>query len=40
VLAAAIVERGFGLEELRAENSALEEIFMAIAAGETTAVAA
>jgi len=39
-LAAAIVERGFGLEELRAENSALEEIFMAIAAGEATAVAA
>jgi len=33
MLAATIVERGFGLEELRAENSALEEIFMAIAAG-------
>ena len=39
-LAAAIVERGFGLVELRAENSALEEIFMAIAAGEVPAVAA
>jgi len=40
VLAAAIVERGFGLEELRAENSALEEIFMAIASGSAPAVAA
>jgi ABC-2 type transport system ATP-binding protein len=39
-LAAAIVEHGFGLEELRAENSALEEIFMAIASGSATAVAA
>jgi ABC-2 type transport system ATP-binding protein len=39
-LAAAIVERGFGLEELRAENSALEEIFMAIASGSVPAVAA
>ena len=38
-LAAAIVERGFGLEELRAENSALEAIFMRIAAG-TAQVAA
>ena len=38
-LAAAIVERGLGLEELRAENSALEEIFMSIAAG-SAAVAA
>ncbi|HEX5124945.1 MAG TPA: ABC transporter ATP-binding protein [Rhodanobacteraceae bacterium] len=32
-LAKALVERGFGLEELRAEGSALEETFMAIAAG-------
>jgi gliding motility-associated transport system ATP-binding protein len=40
MLAAAIVERGFGLEELRAESSALEETFMAIAAGGATAVAA
>jgi ABC-2 type transport system ATP-binding protein len=39
-LATAIVERGFGLEELRAESPALEEIFMAIAAGGTQAVAA
>ena len=39
-IATAIVERGFGLEELRAENSALEEIFMSIAAGGTPAVAA
>jgi ABC-2 type transport system ATP-binding protein len=39
-LAAAVVARGFGLEELRAENSALEDVFMAIAAGETEAVAA
>jgi ABC-2 type transport system ATP-binding protein len=39
-LAAAIVERGFGLEELRAGNAALEETFMAIAAGGATAVAA
>ena len=39
-LAAAIVERGFGLEELRAENSALDEIFMSIAASGTPAVAA
>ena len=39
-LAATIVERGFGLEELRAENSALEEIFMTIAAGSAPAVAA
>ena len=38
-LAAAIVER-FGLEELRAGNAALEETFMAIAAGSATAVAA
>jgi len=39
-LASALVERGFGLEELRAEGSALEETFMAIAAGAATAVAA
>jgi gliding motility-associated transport system ATP-binding protein len=39
-LAAAIVERSWGLEELRAESSALEEIFMAIAAGAPPAVAA
>ena len=32
-LASALVERGFGLEELRAGGSALEETFMAIAAG-------
>jgi ABC-2 type transport system ATP-binding protein len=38
-LASALVERGFGLEELRAEGSALEETFMTIAAG-ATAVAA
>jgi len=39
-LASALVERGFGLEELRAEGSALEETFMAIAAGGATAGAA
>ncbi|MGH8173931.1 MAG: ABC transporter ATP-binding protein [Rhodanobacteraceae bacterium] len=39
-LAALVVERGYGLEELRAENSALEEIFMAIAAGDTATAAA
>jgi len=39
-LAAVIVERGFGLEELRADSPALEEIFMAIAAGTAPAVAA
>ena len=39
-LAALIVERGVGLEELRAGNAALEETFMAIAAGGATAVAA
>ena len=39
-LANAIVEHGWGVEELRAENSALEEIFMAIAAGGAPAVAA
>jgi ABC-2 type transport system ATP-binding protein len=39
-LAALIVERGFGLEELRAGNAALEETFMAIAAGGAAAVAA
>lgn len=39
-LAAAIVEHAWGLEELRAENSALEEIFMSIAAGSPPAVAA
>jgi ABC-2 type transport system ATP-binding protein len=39
-LAAAIVERGFGLEELRAGTAALEETFMAIAAGGASAVAA
>ncbi len=38
-LSAAIVERGFGLEELRAESPALEAIFMRIAAG-TAEVAA
>jgi ABC-2 type transport system ATP-binding protein len=41
LLAAALVERGFGVEELRAGNAALEETFMAIAAGGgATAVAA
>lgn len=40
MLAAAIVERAFGLEELRAGNAALEETFMEIAAGSATAVAA
>lgn len=39
-LAAAVVERGFGLEELRAESSALEEIFMSIASGGAAAAAA
>jgi len=39
-LAALLVERGFGLEELRAGNAALEETFMAIAAGGAVAVAA
>jgi ABC-2 type transport system ATP-binding protein len=39
-LATAIVERGFGLEELRPDGPALEEIFMAIAAGAAPAVAA
>ena len=39
-LSQAIVERGFGLEELRAESSALEAIFMRIAAGSAEAVAA
>jgi ABC-2 type transport system ATP-binding protein len=39
-LASALVERGFGLEELRAGSGALEETFMAIAAGGATAVAA
>ncbi len=39
-LAAALVERGVGLEELRAETSALDDIFMSIAAAETTAAAA
>jgi ABC-2 type transport system ATP-binding protein len=38
--AALIVERGFGLEELRAGSAALEETFMAIAAGGATAAAA
>lgn len=38
--AAAIVERGFGLEELRAEGSALEQIFLAIAADDVPAQAA
>lgn len=38
-LAAVIVERGFGLEELRPESSALEEIFMSIAAGSTPVAA-
>ena len=33
LLASALVERGFGLEELRAEGSALEETFLSIAAG-------
>ena len=39
-LAALVVEHGFGLEEMRAGNAALEETFMAIAAGGATAVAA
>jgi ABC-2 type transport system ATP-binding protein len=39
-LAQAIVDRGWSLEELRGENSALEETFMAIAAGNAQAIAA
>jgi ABC-2 type transport system ATP-binding protein len=39
-LATALVERGFGLEELRAETSALEDIFMSIAAGDAAPAAA
>ena len=39
-LAAAIVEHGFGLEELRAEQAALEETFLAIASGGTVQAAA
>ena len=38
--AAAIVELGFGLEELRAEGSALEQIFLTIAADHAPARAA
>jgi len=39
-LAAALVEHGFGVEELRGEQTPLEEIFMAIAAGEPPSVTA
>jgi ABC-2 type transport system ATP-binding protein len=39
-LAHAIVDRGWALEELRGENSALEETFMAIATGDAQAIAA
>ena len=39
-LATAIVERGFGLDELRPDGPALEEIFMAMAAGTAAAGAA
>ena len=39
-LPAALVERGFGVEELRPEQAPLEEIFLSIAAGERPAVAA
>jgi hypothetical protein len=39
-LARAIVERGWALEELRGESSALEETFMAIAASDARAIAA
>jgi hypothetical protein len=39
-LARAIVQRGWALEELRGESSALEETFMAIAASEAQAIAA
>ncbi len=35
-LAAAIGERGFGLDELRAEHGALEQLFVAIAAEDAT----
>ncbi|HJT97668.1 MAG TPA: ABC transporter ATP-binding protein [Rhodanobacteraceae bacterium] len=38
-LAAVIVERGFGLEELRPENDAIEEIFLSIASGPASAAA-
>ena len=38
--AAAVVERGFGLEELRAESGALEQTFLAIAATDAPARAA
>ncbi len=38
--AAAVVERGFGLEELRAESRALEQTFLAIAAADAPAQAA
>jgi ABC-2 type transport system ATP-binding protein len=39
-LARAIVERGWALEELRGESSALEETFMAIAASDAQPIAA
>jgi ABC-2 type transport system ATP-binding protein len=39
-LARAIVQRGWALEELRGESSALEETFMAIAASDARAIAA
>lgn len=39
-LATAVVERGFGLQELRAESAALEQVFLAIAIGEPAAAAA
>jgi ABC-2 type transport system ATP-binding protein len=35
-----VVERGFGLEELRAESAALEEVFLSIAIGDPAAAAA
>ena len=38
--ATAVVERGFGLEELRVESRALEQTFLAIAATDTPAQAA
>jgi len=38
--AAAVVERGFELTELRAERAALEQVFLAIAMGESPAAAA
>jgi len=39
-LAAAIVERGFGLRELRADEAALEQAFLAVAAADAPAQAA